>query len=69
MKEPKYIILFKKEIANTMSKKTKFNFSPATEIQSFIFVRFLAEMEKTNNMFLKEKVIKTLAKINYCSWL
>lgn len=52
-----------------MSKKTKFYFPPATEIQSFIFVRFLAEREQTNNMFLKEKVIKTLAKINYCFWL
>lgn len=52
-----------------MSKKTKFYFAPATEIQSFIFVRFLAKREQTNNMFLKEKVIKTLAKINYCFWL
>ena len=41
-----------------MSKKTKFNSLPATEIQSFIFVRFLAEREKTNNMFLKKRSSK-----------
>lgn len=36
---------FSKEVVNTMGWRIKFCFSPASEIQSLIFVRFLAEME------------------------